>query len=128
METLELKETEYTPYISLDAESRKIVIRGNSFPENTFDFYKDVMDWLEEFFNSKPVEIVEIEMEINYFNSSSSQLFFQLFDLLDDAYGDGVPIKIHWVYEEDNSSAEEAGEDFVEEYATLPIEMIVKEA
>jgi hypothetical protein len=127
MEILELKETEYTPYILLNAEKREFIIRGNSFPENTFEFYKDVINWFDNFLETSSKESITISFEINYFNSSSSQLFFQLFDMFDEASSDGFPIEIDWIYEEDNVSAEEAGEDFVEEYENLSIKLVIKE-
>jgi hypothetical protein len=127
MTKLEISETEYTPYILLDPEDRKIVIRGNSFPENTFEFYKSVISWLDNFFAQESKEKITVEFEINYFNSSSSQLFFQLFDTFDDVASKGTSLEISWIYEEDNSSAEEAGEDFIEEYEDLSIKLVIKE-
>lgn len=127
MENLEIRDTEYTPYIFFNAETRKLIIRGNSFPENTFDFYKNAILWLKNFFVNQSNQKTLLEIEINYFNSSSSQLFFQLFDMLADAVTDGHNIEIHWLYRLNNSSAEETGEDFVSEYKNLNIKIITKD-
>lgn len=42
-------------------------------------------------------------MEITYFNSSSSKLFFDMFDLLDENNND--ELVINWIYDEENESA-----------------------
>ena len=35
-------------------------------------------------------------------------------------------IKINWIYDEENESAEEAGEDFIEDFEDLDIELVIK--
>ncbi len=125
MENLNIEKTEYTPKIVLNAEEGLIEFKGDSFPENTYDFYKPIMEWLKEYFDSNKKDKTTINMEINYFNSSSSQLFFDLFDLFEEVSEDNN-LQINWIYDEKNDSAEEAGEDFVEEFETLNINMIIK--
>jgi len=124
MENLIIEETKYTPSINLDAGGT-ISLVGKSYPENTFDFYAPMMKWIEEYFKSNAKETTTINMEITYFNSSSSKLFFDFFDILDEAK-DEHKIKINWIYDEDNESAEEAGEDFIEDFEDLDITLIVK--
>ena len=125
MQNLNIEATEYTPKIVLDSNEGLIEIKGDSFPENTYDFYKPVTDWLKEYFESQAKDKTTINMEINYFNSSSSQLFFDLFDLFEEV-SESNSLEINWIYDEKNDSAEEAGEDFVEEFETLNINMVVK--
>jgi len=125
MEALRISATEYSPEVELDAEKGIFDIRGDSFPENTYDFYKPVVKWIEAYFEncSKPTTV---NMEINYFNSSSSQLFFDLFDLFDEASQNGCTIVINWIYSSKNASAKEAGEDFLEEFESFTINLIEK--
>ena len=123
MENLLIDATEYTPKIILDATQKIIDIRGDSFPENTYDFYKPVMQWVGSYFqnNEGPTNVT---MEINYFNSSSSQLFFDLFDLFDEAAQNGHNLTVDWRYNEKNESAMEAGEDFADEFESFTINLI----
>jgi hypothetical protein len=65
-------------------------------------------------------------MEIIYFNSSSSKLFFDFFDLLEEASGNGKEIEVNWLYDGENESAEEAGEDFKEDFESLNFNLVVK--
>ena len=123
MENLHIETTKYTPEIKLDAQNGVIDIRGKSYPENTFEFYKPMMEWVEEYFNSCAKEETIVNMEIIYFNSSSSKLFFDFFDLLDENQEDHK-IVINWIYDGENESAEEAGEDFVEDFEDLDIKLI----
>jgi hypothetical protein len=125
MENLHIAETKYTPDITLDAGSGTISLVGKSYPENTFEFYAPVMDWLREYFETSAQSVTTVNMEITYFNSSSSKLFFDLFDLLEENSDDHT-VKINWIYDEENESAEEAGEDFIEDFEDLDIKLVAK--
>lgn len=118
MENLELEGSKYTPEIHLNAQTGVIEMKGKSYPENTFDFYKPVMEWMEQYFDGNAQEKTVINMEIVYFNSSSSKLFFDFFDLIEEV-NESHTIEINWIYDEENESALEAGEDFQEDFEAL---------
>ncbi len=124
MENLNIEETKYTPKIILDA-SGTISLVGKSYPENTFEFYAPIMRWIKEYFETSAASTTTVNLEITYFNSSSSKLFFDFFDLLDEN-NDNHTIKINWIYDEENESSEEAGEDFIEDFEDLDIKLVVK--
>ena len=123
MENLTIEETKYTPKIELDVKGT-ISLVGKSYPENTFEFYEPMMTWIEEYFKTDTGKTT-VNIEITYFNSSSSKLFFDFFDLLDENKDDHN-IVINWIYDEENESAEEAGEDFIEDFEDLNIELVKK--
>lgn len=125
MENLNLEATQYTPKISLDAENGTISMTGKSYPENTFEFYKPVIQWLEDYFENCAKELTTINMEIIYFNSSSSKLFFDFFDLLEEVSSENK-LQINWIYDEENESALEAGEDFIDDFENLTINLVAK--
>ena len=122
MENLVIEETKYTPTINLDA-SGTVSIVGKSYPENTFEFYAPVMEWLGTYFEEGNKKLT-LNMEITYFNSSSSKLFFDMFDLLDENNSD--ELVINWIYDEENESALEAGEDFKDDFEDLTINFVTK--
>ena len=124
MENLKLEATKYTPEINFEV-SGKLSLVGKSYPENTFEFYAPMMEWLELYFNESAAETTIVNMEIIYFNSSSSKLFFDFFDLLEENSEDNK-IEINWIYDEENESAEEAGEDFIEDFEDLNIKLVIK--
>ena len=125
MENLKIEATKYTPEISLDASTGTISMIGKSYPENTFDFYKPVMDWMETYFDGNALDKTVINMEIIYFNSSSSKLFFDFFDLIEESSEENN-IEINWIYDEENESALEAGEDFKEDFESLTFNLVAK--
>ncbi len=124
MKNLKLEATKYTPEISLET-SGIISFVGKSYPENTFEFYSPVMKWIEAYFDGNAAERTVVNMEILYFNSSSSKLFFDFFDLLEEASVNNV-IEINWIYDEENESALEAGQDFLDDFEALKINLVKK--
>lgn len=125
MQKLFVEQTKYTPEISLDPQTRVFEFTGKSYPENTFLFYTPTLDWIKEYFEQKSEGKTQIRFEIIYFNSSSSKLFFDLFDLLEEASEDHE-IEIIWLYDEENETALEAGEDFMEDFDTLNFNLVQK--
>ncbi|MDH4944832.1 DUF1987 domain-containing protein [Sulfurimonas sp. C5] len=124
MKRLHLEATQYTPEITLDPAGT-ITMVGKSYPENTFDFYKPIMEWVENYFDGNTAKKTIINMEIIYFNSSSSKLFFDLFDLVDENK-ESSKIVINWIYDKENESAQEAGEDFQDDFEDLEINLVSK--
>ncbi len=122
MENLVIEETKYTPKISLDKNGIVSMV-GKSYPENTFEFYEPVMEWIREYFKSENKKFT-LNMEITYFNSSSSKLFFDLFDLIEEHNSEDI--EVNWIYDEENESALEAGEDFQDDFEGLKINLVKK--
>jgi len=124
MTNINIEPTKYTPKIVMDVSTGTIEISGKSYPENTFEFYAPVIKWLEEYFEN-PKETTTLNMEIIYFNSSTSKLLFDLFDFLEEN-NEKYNIVINWIYDEENETALEAGEEFMEDFETLNINLKVK--
>jgi len=123
MENMHIKATKYTPEIILETIG-KITLVGKSYPENTFEFYTPMIEWIKSYFEEDVPAVTTVNMEIIYFNSSSSKLFFDFFDLLED--NNNHKIIINWIYDEENESALEAGEDFVEDFEELNFNLVSK--
>lgn len=124
MPIINIEKTQLTPSILLDKDLGLVEIKGDSLPENTQEFYKSLMNELKDYFNS-PKDTTTVNLEITYFNSSSSKLFFDFFDLIERA-SEKYTIEINWIYDEENESMEEAGEDFAEDFEALNFNMVTK--
>ena len=126
MENFTIKETKYTPEVNLDIQTGILSIKGNSYPENTLEFYDPILNVLEKFFEETKVDLIVLNIEILYFNSSSSRVFFEIFDLLED-HSERLNFAINWIYESDNEGILEIGEDFKEDFEKLNFFLAVKE-
>lgn len=114
--------TKSSPEIILDPDNHKLEFRGESYPEHCARFYGPVFDWLDQFLATTNAPI-QVNMEILYFNSSSSKAFMDLFDTLDAAALSGKSITVNWLYHEENEMAQECGEEFQEDVMHLDFKL-----
>lgn len=124
MESFYLERTPKTPKISFNVEEGSFEISGRSIPENSIEFYKPVLEWLEEYI-TKPRKIsTSFEVKLEYFNTSSSKCLVEIFRKLEKLKKEGGEVSIKWYYEEEDEDMQESGEDF-REIIKLPISMVM---
>jgi hypothetical protein len=97
-------------------------VKGRSIPENSIDFYKPLIDWIDHY-STQPAERVELQMQLEYFNTSSSKCILDLFKKLESIKKSGKSVSVKWYYEEDDEDMLEAGEDY-DAIIDLDFEMI----
>lgn len=125
MENLKIDGTPKTPTIVFNLEEGKLLIRGRSIPENSIEFYKPLVDKLEEYTNS-PQSATEVKIQLEYFNTSSSKCILDVFKKLEKIKSNGSDTVIKWYYEEDDEDMLEAGEDY-QAIINIPFTMIEME-
>lgn len=124
MEIIRIAATPKTPMIHFDHAKGHIELRGRSIPENSLEFYKGLLDWLERYGNS-PQAVTDVQVQLEYFNTSSSKCILDVFKALEGIHKKGkTKMTIHWYYEEDDEDMLEAGGDY-EAIVTVPFEKIV---
>ena len=122
MEKFSIDGTPKTPSISFDLASGVLEIKGRSIPENSIEFYKPLVDSLEKYAGSpKPATNVNIQLE--YFNTSSSKCILDVFKKLESIHKGGSAVTINWHYEEDDEDMLEAGEDY-QAIISVPFKMV----
>lgn len=126
MENLVIARAEATPAISFDYLTGILSIQGESYPENAADFYAPVFNWLRSFLASDHLNKVLVNIEILYFNSSSSKVLMNFFDLLDLASTQGKLVVVNWIYDAENESALEYGEEFKEDIERIEFNLVEK--
>ncbi|MBY0577990.1 MAG: DUF1987 domain-containing protein [Burkholderiales bacterium] len=123
MENLTIVQTEATPSVMFNASSGILEIRGESYPENTAEFYAPLLQWIRDFLDRDEQPLI-LNIGILYFNSSSSKVLMNLFDLLDDAAREGRKIAVNWFYDANNELAIEYGEEFKEDVSALEFKLV----
>lgn len=122
MEAISIEGTPKTPTVKFDPATGVLELKGRSIPENSIEFYKPVIDMLDKYAtNPKPVTNVNVQLE--YFNTSSSKCILDLFKKLEAINNNGSSVTINWHYEEDDEDMLEAGEDY-QAIINVPFKMI----
>lgn len=127
MDNLLIEPTKYTPEISFNCERNILEIKGETYPENTAEFYAPVFEWLEGYLDQIKDQQITVNLEIIYFNSSSSKVLMDLFDRFEEAVKDGANISVNWIYDGEDESALEYGQEFQEDLETLELNLVEKD-
>jgi hypothetical protein len=111
MTRFELEETSNTPHIIFDSEASKFSIEGKSFPEDSKEFYRRVIDWMEQYKAEKPAAL-SLSFNLFYLSSSSIISVKQLLLKLVDLQNQGTKVSVTWRYDHDDDDIKKTGEDY----------------
>jgi len=119
MDNLTIEGSAKTPTVEFEGAG-KLLIKGRSIPENSIEFYRPVIDWIGAY-GGAPKGVTEVNVQLEYFNTSSSKCILDVFKKLETL--SGTEVKVNWYYEEDDEDMLEAGEDY-QAIIDLPFKMI----
>ena len=120
---LELPLTESTPYVLIDEEAGYIRFKGECYAENTIEFFKKTTDWLTGYLATDFSSLI-FDIELEYFNSSSSKLLYNMLKSMDTRASHGKDITVNWYSVVGNDIILEQGEDFKDELTNLKFNII----
>ena len=114
------EKTKTTPQINFNPDVNQLEISGESYPENSAEFYKPVLSWIKDYLKTEPD--FNFNFKMIYFNTSSSKAIFDILDILEKHFKKSGKGKINWFYESDDEDIMESGEEFAEGL-TIPFEI-----
>jgi hypothetical protein len=123
MEPISREATMKTPSIEFDSMQGLLEIKGRSNPENTLDFYRPLVAWVDEYVQS-PAEKTVVNVHLEHFNTSSSKSILEVFRALEPIHKTNRgEVVVNWFYEDDDEDILEAGENY-EAITGLPFRMV----
>ena len=122
MQDLQLSATERTPEIKFSTSEKTLFISGESYPEDVSSFYGELIQVCESL-SSSDLDSLNVTVSLIYMNSSSVKAFYRIFEGLDKAKKDGKSITLTWECQDDDDIIEELGEDFIDRFPDLNIEI-----
>lgn len=131
MEVFVYEQLEFSPRVVCDPFSGKIVIEGESSPENVNEFYEKILVWVDSYisyikkinnFSSKK-KTLELNLKITYFNSPSHKYIYLILKKIDDNRKLFESIVLKWFYADRDDEMLESGNEFKEMF-NLPILLI----
>jgi len=126
MDNLTIEATELTPSISMDYAGQRIDIRGESYAEDTAAFYAPVFQWIDAYLSGQDQQPLTLDFSMIYLNSSTSKMFMDLFENLDESAQDGRHVIVNWRYDEDNEMSLMYGEEFKADVEALSFHLIAE--
>ena len=111
----------FIPKVAFNATTGICELSGESFLENTFEFYDQIKSWFEDYFKTK--RPIFFELRLNYFNTASSKSLLDLFMMLKDYKDEGNEVYVKWFYSAEDEQLLMDIEDF-EDVSELSIEKV----
>jgi hypothetical protein len=116
------KELPYFPGVNFNFETGVCVLSEESYMEESYSFYKPLMDWIKEYFKHK--KTLEFNFKFTYFNTSTSKMIIEILELLEHKKAEGNSITINWYLPVDDPDMLLEVEDF-EQDAQIEINKII---
>lgn len=107
-----------SPAIQSDWENGVLAMQGDSYPENSYELFHQVIEWIERYL-AEAGRPLRLELHLLYLNTSSIKAVMDIFDLLEAAHQDGKSVAVHWHYDRRNERVVELAEEFKED-CTFP--------
>jgi hypothetical protein len=120
-----LAATPATPDVNFDFAARRLVLKGESWPENAAAFYRPLLQAVESWLEEQPSGSAPLQLHValSYFNSSSTKLLFEFFELLNGFALRGKVSELHWYYDADDDISEEFGQEVGIDFPALAVVM-----
>jgi hypothetical protein len=105
--SLHIAATDETPEVLLTVDGEECSILGKSLPENAFDFYEPVLQWIR-LYSEKIEKPLRLNIKFDYFNSSSGRYLFELLHTLEKSkYKENY--RVIWITDKDDELMFEKG-------------------
>jgi hypothetical protein len=113
------KNTFFIPTVQFSAQAGICELGGESYLENTFEFYQPLLNWLREYMTTtkKPITF---NFSLTYFNTASSRSILDLLNVLKEYKTAGGSVQVNWYLQAWDEDMEQEIEDFSAD-ADLPI-------
>ena len=125
MNALNIQESQSTPSVSANWDQGCLFMQGDSYPENSFEFFAQIIAWIERYLKESTAPL-HLELRLVYMNTSSVKAMMDIFDLLEEAHGQGRRVSVNWYYDPRNERVVDLAEEFRED-CSFPFEIAADE-
>lgn len=123
-ESLRLPATTRSPEVEFDYAGNRLALRGKSYPEDSVAFYVPVLHSLKEHLAGLAEAEIVVDLQLQYFNSSSAKALMNMLLLLEEAAGRGNRVIVRWHYADEDETMQEYGEEFAEDLEKVEFQLV----
>lgn len=113
------------PEVDFKFSRHYLCLRGESFPENALAFYGPVVSALMGYLAATRDTPITVDIELRYFNSSSTKIMLNIFRMLDQASSNGNTVHLNWRHDADDDTVAEFGDDIASDFITIKYRSVV---
>jgi len=130
MKPLRIEPTDESPKVVLDHQNQVFLFEGESRPPHTFNFYRPIIQWLEEYGKEENFDrsrSMIVQFKLSYFHSTSAKFIGDILFLLDSFCKKGYDVQVEWFYCLEDTDMKESAEEYMKMVSKLPIKLVVTE-
>ncbi|WP_412030902.1 biofilm regulation phosphoprotein SiaC [Halomonas sp. ML-15] len=121
---LDIPGNQSSPAIQSDWQAGRLAMQGDSYPENSYELFDQVIHWVRHFLDTEQRPL-HLELALVYLNTSSVKAMMDIFDLLEEAFDAGKAVSVNWQYDVRNERIAELADEFREDcsypFAITPV-------
>jgi hypothetical protein len=125
MKNFAIAGTQSTPSIEANWESGVLSMQGDSYPENSYEMFSQVIDWISDYLASSD-QPLDMQLQLLYLNTSSIKALMDIFDLLEEAHQSQRAVSVTWSYDQRNERVAQLAEEFKED-CTFPFAIVTQD-
>lgn len=99
------------PAVDFVAATGECTLEGESFLEETSNFYSPLLDWLNDFIETK--KPIYFNIKLTYFNTSTSKWILNILHTLKYYIDQKGKVVVNWYYYEDDVDMSEEIDDYI---------------
>ncbi|WP_302055095.1 biofilm regulation phosphoprotein SiaC [Halomonas sp. 3H] len=111
---LDIPGSQSTPAIQSSWQAGRLAMQGDSYPENSYELFDQVIDWVRRYLKEE-ARPLHLSLALVYLNTSSVKAMMDIFDLLEEAHGEGREVSVEWRYDPRNERIAELADEFRED-------------
>jgi hypothetical protein len=102
--------------VRFEPETGILEIRGESYPENSQEFYGPLIAWLNQYL-AEATDSVVFRVALSYMNTSSTKYMIEMLDRIEKAHEQGTDVRVEWYCDPDNARAFDTVEELKEDFS-----------
>ena len=105
-------DTPYCPEVHFNAMTGECFLKGESYMEDMYKFYKPLLSWLN-IYTTEIGQPVIFNIQLTYFNTSSSRALLDILDILKLYEDNEGNVTVNWYYDENDPDMLDEIDDFI---------------
>ena len=114
------------PEVDFKFSRHHLALRGESFPENALAFYGPIISSLMDYLGATRDQDITVDIELRYFNSSSTKILLNMFRMFDQASSNDNKVFLNWYHDPEDDTVLEFGNDVAQDFITLNYSAIAR--
>jgi hypothetical protein len=117
MQYLEIEPTYKSPKVTFNPIEGKLVIEGRSVLEKVEEFYRPLLNWLDDYIKQVSQGPLEFIFDLEYVNLATTKRLLFCFYKLHKLQKKGIEVKVTWRYATNDKEALELGRDLAQMFS-----------